>query len=53
MPFVQNWMNFEGITLGEMSQIEKKLYDLICMCKLKKPNSQKLKVDWWFLQAGE
>ena len=49
MPFVQNWMNFEGITLGEMSQIEKKLYDLICMCKLKKPNSQKLKVDWWFL----
>ena len=40
-------MNLEVTTLGEMSQIgkKKKSYDLICMCKLKKPNSQKLKVD--------
>ena len=52
LPFAITWIDLEGIMLSEINQREKILCVLIYTWNLKKPNSQKLRVEWWLPGAA-
>ena len=45
-------MNLEGIMPSEVNQLEKDKYGMVslrCDTREEKPNSKKLRVEWWLL----
>jgi len=50
LPFVTPWMDFEGIMLSEISQIEKDQYYMVSLtCEIRPPpeNSQNQRTEEW------